>query len=158
MTVKYPANYVKSINGQDFNKQPMPQVLKVSKLLILDPQDNRLLLYRNGHPAFGNDPDLPGGTAEPGEEPLHALIREVYEEIGLTITESQATLLCQGTDQSSPKTTFLYYLYIAKLPTRPTINLSHEHSTYQWLEAEAVLYTIKTAKDTYMHMVYDQLK
>lgn len=40
---------------------------KVAKLVIVDPQNNYLLMYRNQHPTFGDDPDLPGGTVEGSE-------------------------------------------------------------------------------------------
>lgn len=50
---------------------------KVAKLLIIDPKENYLLMYRNNRPIFGKDPDLPGGTLEVKESLLDTVIREV---------------------------------------------------------------------------------
>jgi 8-oxo-dGTP pyrophosphatase MutT (NUDIX family) len=52
---------------------------QVAKLILRDQNDRYLLLYRSNHPTFGNDPDLPGGTLEVGEDPIRALIREAEE-------------------------------------------------------------------------------
>lgn len=52
---------------------------KVAKLVMIDPNDKYLLMYRSEHPTFGNDPDLPGGTLEDGESVLETMLREVEE-------------------------------------------------------------------------------
>jgi len=128
---------------------------KVAKLVIIDNADKYLMLYRSGHPTFGNDPDLPGGTLESGEEPLDTMIREVYEEVGVVINGTAAQRLYEGTDYSLHNTH--YSLYVAKLEHRPDIILSWEHSAYEWLNREAFLEKAKSASDTYMHMVYKEL-
>jgi len=42
----------------------------------------------------------PAGHVQAGENPIHAVIRELYEETGLTVTENQVTLL--GCSRSWP--------------------------------------------------------
>lgn len=42
----------------------------------------RVLLVR---PAYKNHWDIPGGYVEPGESPRAACIREIHEELGLTV-------------------------------------------------------------------------
>ena len=51
---------------------------KVAKLVIIDNENKYLLMYRSGHPTFGDDPDLPGGTLEGREQPVDTMVREVF--------------------------------------------------------------------------------
>jgi hypothetical protein len=44
---------------------------------------------------------------------------------------------------------------VAKLGYQPEATVSWEHSSYNWLDRDEFLETIKSAKDTYMRMVYD---
>lgn len=129
---------------------------KVAKLVLIDNNDKYLLMYRSAHPRFGNDPDLPGGTLEDGEQPLDTMVREVYEEAGIVVNKNTAKKLYEGTDYSLHLTH--YSLYVAKVDTRPEVTMSWEHSSYDWLDREEFLEKAKHAKDTYMRMVYEVLK
>jgi 8-oxo-dGTP diphosphatase len=129
---------------------------KVAKLVIVDDKNKYLMMHRSAHPTFGDDPDLPGGTLEAGEEPLQTMVREVYEEAGVVIDGASTQELYEGTDYSAHKT--LYSLYLVKLDHRPTVTMSWEHSSYEWLDREDFLEKARSANDTYMHMVYSELK
>lgn len=126
---------------------------KVVKLLIIDPDDRFLLMYRSDHPQFGEDPDLPGGTMEDSESLLETLLREVKEEAGITIDEKNVEEIYSGTDYSTQGTH--YALFVTRLNVRPKVVISWEHSSYKWLERDAFLREAKSANDTYMHMVSD---
>ena len=130
---------------------------KVAKLIIVDGDNKYLMMRRSGHPVFGNDPDLPGGTLEDGEVPLQTMVREVYEEAGIVIDDAETRLLYAGTDYSSHHATH-YSLYIVTLAQRPAIVMSWEHSSYEWLTLEVFLEQAKAANDTYMQMVYHTLE
>lgn len=125
----------------------------VSKLIMIDLQNNYLMMWRSEHPTFGIDPDLPGGTLEEGESLLEAMLREVKEEIGITIDGSLTKELYNGTDYSKHGTR--YVLYAVKLDIRPEVVMSWEHSSYEWLPRDEFIEKAKNAKDTYMHMVGD---
>jgi mutator protein MutT len=129
---------------------------KVAKLVIIDNEEKYLMLYRSSHPTFGNDPDLPGGTLESGEEPIDTMVREVYEEAGVVVDGANAQMLYEGIDYSLHKVH--YSLYVTKLDYRPDITMSWGHFAYEWLDREAFLEKAKSANDTYMHMVYNELK
>jgi len=128
---------------------------QVAKLVIIDSNDKYLMMYRNGHPIFGDDPDLPGGTLEAGESTVVCMVREVYEEAGIVITEPTVQEVYAGTDYSVYKTH--YSLFTAKLSYQPPVIMSWEHSAYEWLALAEFLEKAKNANDTYMHMVYDVL-
>ena len=129
---------------------------KVAKLVIVDNDDKYLMMYRSAHPMFGNDPDLPGGTLEEGEEPIETMVREVFEEAGVVIKVEDVKKIYEGTEYSAHSTH--YFLYLTKLQSRPEIVMSWEHSVYEWLDRKDFLEKSMNAKDTYMHMVYGELK
>lgn len=128
----------------------------VAKLIIAIPDDYYLMMYRNNHPTFGDDPDLPGGTVELGEASSAAMVREVKEEIGVDIEEKDTEEIYSGTEYSSHGTR--YSLFIARLSKKPDITMSWEHSDYKWVNKEDFLLIAKNAKDTYMHMAHDVLR
>lgn len=129
---------------------------KVAKLVIIDPTGAHLMMYRSNHPQFSNDPDLPGGTVEEGEESLAGMVREVKEEAGIDIDASAIKKVYEGTEYSRSGTH--YTLYTAQVSERPSVEMSWEHSAYEWLDRDAFLQVAKGAKDTYMHMTYHTLK
>lgn len=128
---------------------------KVAKLVIVDGDKRYLLMYRNNHPVFGNDPDLPGGTLEEGEATVDAMVREVQEETGITIDKDRTQQLYAGVEYSRRGTH--YSLFLSTVDERPEISMSWEHTSYEWLEREDFLARAKAAGDRYMNMVYDVL-
>lgn len=128
---------------------------QVAKLVIVDGRGKYLLMQRSNHPTFGNDPDLPGGTLEEGELPVETMTREVFEEAGFVVDQSNVEEVYAGTDYSAHVTH--YSLYIAELQHTPEITVSWEHSLYEWLDRDVFLEKASKANDTYMRMVYDVL-
>lgn len=128
----------------------------VAKAVIIDKDNRYLMLRRSDHPAFPNDPDLPGGTLEEGELPRQAMLREVVEEVGIALLPEQLQQVYAGDEYAAHHT--IYYLFIAKVDARPKVTISWEHSAYEWLEADEFMQQADGAIDTYMHMVHDIMK
>jgi 8-oxo-dGTP diphosphatase len=75
------------------NKWEHITLVKLFVIALLCMGDNVLLL-RRGHVSFGNgEYCMVGGKVEQGEAALHAIKREVYEEVGLDIPESDFELV-----------------------------------------------------------------
>lgn len=128
-------------------------VKQVAKMIIEDDKGCFLFTKRSDHPTYPLDPDLPGGTLDPGENPDETVIREVYEETNVTIDSERVKKFYVGDSYSAHGT--IYHLYYARLDERPEITISWEHDSYEWLEREVFLEKVSGAKDTYMHMVHD---
>ena len=115
------------------------------------------MMYRSPHPTFGeNDPDLPGGTADNDEVLIDTMIREVDEEIQVKIDKTKVEQIYSGNDYSDHDTP--YALYITRVDERPTIIMSWEHSSYEWIDRDDFIRISAGARDTYMHMVAGVLK
>lgn len=128
---------------------------EVAKLVIVDKDKNYLVMYRDNHPVFGNDPDLPGGTLEGLESVLETMIREVQEEAGIMIDKDAVEEIYSGVEYSVHGTS--YTLFITKVTEQPAVSMSWEHASYDWLNRDDFLAQAKSANDTYMHMVGDIL-
>lgn len=113
------------------------------------------MMYRANHPTFGDDPDLPGGTADNDETGLETVIREVDEEIGLHVTADQLKEIYSGSEYSNNGTH--YCLYFCTLPDQPEVHMSWEHTSYEWISKDEFVLKARAAKDTYMRMAGDTL-
>lgn len=134
----------------------MTKSMHVAKLLLIDADNRYLMMYRSNHPVFGDDPDLPGGTAEPGESLEEALVREVFEEINVSINVSELEQICVSDTYSNIGT--LYALYALHASARPVITISWEHKSYEWLERDEFIQICQEAKDNFMHMTADAVQ
>jgi 8-oxo-dGTP diphosphatase len=61
------------------------RLLLVAAAALIDASGRVLLTQRPQHKELGGLWEFPGGKVEPGEAPEHALIRELKEELDLTV-------------------------------------------------------------------------
>jgi 8-oxo-dGTP pyrophosphatase MutT (NUDIX family) len=112
--------------------------ISVAKMLLVNENQQALMLrignYR-GHPEKSHTPDIPGGFVDPNESELHAVVRELKEEAGITIDPNIVTLGYGKTeyypdeDRSVSK-----LLYVARIDHTPKVKTSWEHEAYEWTD------------------------
>lgn len=73
--------------------------IRVTGLLI---EDSKLLLVKQKVHAEGRDWSLPGGRVDAGEKLDEAIVREMFEETGLTVEVVKLLYLCDKTDSAPP--------------------------------------------------------
>lgn len=118
----------------------------VAKTIIFN-EDGKLLRLRrssdDNHRPGGTD--LPGGKVDDGEAIVVGAIREVCEEVGISIEAAAMQLsfsYCQIAYNADFKTdvNVVWLGFIAKLPEGQTAQLSHEHQGYEWLPIDEALH------------------
>ncbi|QDG53602.1 GNAT family N-acetyltransferase [Persicimonas caeni] len=75
----------------------MNELVKVTAFVVTADEPHHLLVF--GHPTAGLQ--LPAGTVEPGETPIAAAKREVWEETGLEVA-SRGVVLCEQLSELGP--------------------------------------------------------
>jgi 8-oxo-dGTP diphosphatase len=75
------------ITGADAQERPVPPLVLVAACALID-ADNRVLIAQRpeGKPMAGLW-EFPGGKVEEGEAPEDTVIRELREELGITVTK-----------------------------------------------------------------------
>lgn len=106
------------------------------KALILN-TDGKLLLLQKNSKSYGLLWDLPGGRIQKNESLEAALMREVYEETGLTnitpLSTSTMMLSSVRIPLQDGDVGLVLAVYIVQIPKdHPPIQLSNEHLQYLW--------------------------
>lgn len=111
--------------------------MHAAKVLVTDSAGHVLVLRRSKtHPLWPLHNDIPGGVIEEGETPEEGLLRELFEEAGLTITQpslqlAQKTVTARGSN---------WYLFHTQLPeVKPAVSISWEHDKWTWVPAEELI-------------------
>jgi 8-oxo-dGTP diphosphatase len=105
------------------------------KVVVRD-HDGRCLLIRRSMESKANRGkwDLPGGKVDAGESFDKALLREVAEETGITISLQRVLGAAQS---ESPSNRVVYLIMEARLEAGQ-VRLSHEHIDSAWVEPAAL--------------------
>jgi 8-oxo-dGTP diphosphatase len=115
----------------------------VAKAVLFDEQSRVLLLKRSDTDELRpGEQDFPGGGVEDGEDVTDAVIREIKEETGLVVESTQLHLFYAHTElrpapTEQPAKNVVRLVFWGKV-LEPVVNLSYEHSAYDWVPAPAV--------------------
>jgi 8-oxo-dGTP diphosphatase len=111
--------------------------LKLSVKIVVRDDAGRCLLLKRSPSSKGNPGkwDFPGGKIDPGESFDEALLREVVEETGLTISIQGVA----GTAESEAPTAKVIYLILEGRVESGQLSLSEEHDDCAWVEPQELL-------------------
>lgn len=92
--------------------------MKVVVAWISDPHHRVLITRRHQDKRYGGYWELPGGKLKPSEDPQTALVREIYEELGIVVEKSEK--IGEVIDKTAnPPITFMLFRvhYFTGIPT-----------------------------------------
>jgi|GEM_PF-597787 len=106
---------------------------------FLEHDGKMLLLLRQDHKPQGNTWGQPAGKLEPGETPLQAIIREVYEETGIKSSDTEIKEF-KTFFASYPEYDFIYHTFHLPLKEKPRVTIDNScHKTHRWIGANEAL-------------------
>lgn len=109
---------------------------RAAKALIFDNQGKILVLYRSEtHPTLAHDIDLPGGEVEEHETTILGLVREIFEETGLTVDIDDIHLQNSWMARSGQRQE-LYGVFIEETDD---VVISWEHEAYDWISPDEMI-------------------
>ncbi|MGE5085239.1 MAG: (deoxy)nucleoside triphosphate pyrophosphohydrolase [Bacillota bacterium] len=115
-----------------------------------DPEKRILLVRRGSGQSGAGQWEFPGGKVEPGEDPVHALEREIDEELGIQIAVGA---LIGEQDFSYPTKTIRLRVYWSSAVTE-TIEL-REHDAMKWvLPSEVNLEELSAADRPFVKLLF----
>lgn len=107
-------------------------VFVVSAVVLRDADGRIALVRKRGTSRFM----LPGGKHEPGETPAACAIREVHEELGVELDESQLILLGEWESPAANEPDHLVHGHIYAHPWVPDIAPRAEIDELLWLHPD----------------------
>lgn len=107
---------------------------------FLEHHNEFLLLHRQDHKSEGNKWGVPAGKIEKGESLKAGLMREVKEEVGIIILESQLNYWGKIYIRY-PEYDFMYHMFSTQLSSRPVVWLNlEEHKDFAWVSPKDSLH------------------
>lgn len=80
----------------------IPTIVPVVAVALIAPDGRILMQQRKLAGAFGGLWEFPGGKVEPGESPESALLREIEEELGISLDSAEVRPLTFASDPALP--------------------------------------------------------
>ncbi|WP_085709453.1 MULTISPECIES: NUDIX domain-containing protein [unclassified Pseudomonas] len=107
-----------------------PRTIRIAAALLLNPEGQTLLVRKRDTTAFMQ----PGGKIEAHELPVHALARELEEELGLVIDLAQASFLGQFSAPAANEPGFVVQAEIFQLTIDADVSPAAEIEEVIWID------------------------
>ncbi|MDL5593300.1 NUDIX domain-containing protein [Bacillus subtilis] len=107
-----------------------PRTIRIAAALLLNPDGKTLLVRKRDTTAFMQ----PGGKIEAHELPVHALARELEEELGLVIDPAQASFLGQFSAPAANEPGFVVQAEIFQLTIDAEVSPAAEIEEVIWID------------------------
>lgn len=104
--------------------------IRIAAALLLNPDGQTLLVRKRNTTAFMQ----PGGKIEAHELPVHALARELEEELGLVIDPAQASFLGQFSAPAANEPGFVVQAEIFQLTIDTEVSPAAEIEEVIWID------------------------
>lgn len=108
-----------------------------AKIILFDEKQHILVLKRR--PTDVHDPgmwDIPGGRLNPNESPAAGVVRETFEETGISILEPEVPVGIHYFTRADGQTITMI-VYVLRI-TRQEVVLSEEHTAHEWAPIDTV--------------------
>lgn len=119
------------------------RVKDYAKSIILDPSNRVLLLKRSATDAGRpGEWDFPGGHVELGESPVQGAVRELAEEAGIDVAESELKIIFTATTAyKDTGTSINRYVGLVRITSEQagSVVLSPEHDEFKWVTIDESL-------------------
>lgn len=95
-------SFLKKVLMRGVELPNIPTMVPVVAVALIAPEPRILMQRRKASRAFGGLWEFPGGKVEPGESPESALLREIAEELGITLDVQALQPLTFASDPALP--------------------------------------------------------
>ncbi len=131
------------------SRESSPDLLRTAAGLLV--RDGKVLMgLRAGwKPAWPNHWDAIGGRLEPGETPLEALVREVGEEVGVTVTSARLLVEVHNAASANGPDSFSSIFAVLQWSGGAPENTSDEHSELRWFTPAELMTLDHLAGESY---------
>ena len=107
-----------------------PRLIRIAAALMIGPDGRTLLVRKRGTQAFMQ----PGGKIEVHEQPVHALARELEEELGLIIDPAHARYLGQFSAPAANEPGFVVHAELFQLNIHGDVTPAAEIEEVLWID------------------------
>lgn len=98
-----------------------------------------LLLHRQDHKPEGNTWGVPAGKIDERETMAEAMVREMKEETGVTISPRDLVYF-DNVFVKFPEYDFIYHMFFLSLPKKPHVTINNgEHKNFCWTSPKSAL-------------------
>lgn len=105
-------------------------IIRIAAALLIGPDGRTLLVRKRGTEAFMQ----PGGKIEAHEQPVHALARELKEELGLTIDPAHARYLGPFSAPAANEPGFIVQAELFQLTIDADVSPAAEIEEVRWID------------------------